>query len=76
MYLHKPIKKGLKITYLILQMNNGKLVPSHCVTNVTMFINITQVTPHSLWRFKEKKEKDQERVWERSWSGWKLKLCH
>jgi len=57
-------------------MNNGKLVPSHCVTNVTMFINITEVALHSLWRLKKKKHKDEERGLERSWFGWKLKLYH
>jgi len=46
MYLHKTKKKGLEITNLIFQMNNGKLVPCHCVTDVTMFINITELALH------------------------------
>jgi len=38
----------MEITYLIFQKNNEKLVPSHCVTDVTLFINITEVGVTSL----------------------------
>jgi len=57
-------------------MNNGKLVPSHCVTDVTMFINITEVGMHFLWRSTTKKEKEKESGLERSRFGYKMNLCH